>query len=119
MNILITISGHDGPSWVAFALESLDLELKHHKNLHDAIQLCLKEPVEVWGENLKGTKQFGDVISVICGELYEERSFIKNMLQAQAEFEDPESEDYDPRYPNISLHPPFQIDAVIELTTFE
>lgn len=119
MNILITASNHRGPSWVAFTLESLDLELKHHKDLYDAIQSHFKPPVEVWGENLKVSKKFGEVISLLHGELYEEKSFIINMLQAQAEFEDPDSEDYDPRYPNISLHPPFQIDAVIELITFE
>lgn len=115
MNILISASSHDGPFWVAFNLESLNLELEHHKNLHDAIQLCLiNQGKKVFGE---GNGHFGSIYSVIDGELFEDGFFTDYMLKGQCEFSDPDAEEYDPRYKDVTIKPPFQIDAVITLKT--
>jgi hypothetical protein len=50
--------------------------------------------------------------------LYEEFYFAGYMLKGECEFADPEAEEYDPRYKDITIKPPFHIDTVILLTTF-
>ena len=116
MNILLSSSSHDGPYWIAFNLETLNLELEHHKNLYDAIIFCLsyqKKPI--FGTVIK---KWGNVLSVIDGELCDEEYFVENIIKGEAEFSDPDSEEYDFRYKNITINPPFQIDAVLTLKTF-
>lgn len=113
MNILLASSSHDGPSWVAFNLESLNLKLEHHKNLYDAIQSCLES-----SENDFKNKDFGSIISTSGKDLYEDSYFIEYMLKAECEFSDSERQESTLGYTNISLKPPFHIDAVINLTTF-
>lgn len=114
MNILIAGSTPDGPYWLAFNISNLNLELEHHKNLYDAIQLCLKTDKKVFGE---GSGTFG-LIRVVDGELMDDDCFISNMISAEAEFGDEGHPGYDSRYKKIILEPPFQIDAIIKLRTF-
>lgn len=118
MNILLVISSPDGPSHVAFSLSSLNLELKHHKELYDAVQLCL-EAQKAGGKTLGDfCKAFGDEIAVDYGMIIDVDCFVSNMILAEAEFGDEDHENYDSRYKNISIQPPFQLDAVIKLRTF-
>lgn len=115
MNILIAGSTPDGPYWLAFNLESLNLELPYHKNLFDAIQVCLKTPKnKQLGE---GNGTFGE-ITVSYGQLMDEDCFVESLVKAQAQFADEESVEYNPAYKDITIQPPFEIDAVIELRTF-
>lgn len=113
MNILLAFSDSDSASWVAFNFESLDLELEHHKNLHDAINFCFDNP------ELTESIKFGNILSVCYGEIFESGYHIENLLRKDAQFGDPESEEYDPRYRNIALSTPFQVDGVVKVKTFE
>jgi hypothetical protein len=117
MKVLLASSGHDGPGYVAFDTDSLNLELEHHKNLYDAIQACL-ESQRSQGKNTRDSQGKFGVFSASYGELYEEFYFAGYMLKGECEFADPEAEEYDPRYKDITIKPPFHIDTVILLTTF-
>lgn len=112
MNILLAASSHDGPSWVAFKLESLNWQLEHHKNLYDAVLFCLND------KEKRGNTEFGKIFSVCYGALYEDRLFAEYMLKAECEFADHDRPESKMGYTNITIKPPFRIDAVINLTTF-
>ena len=113
MNILLTRSSVDGPSFVAFNLESLKLNLEYHKNIYDVISFLIKNK----GDK-KITKKFGKDIEIIHGELTDNFYFIENVLRGEAEFADEESEEYNPDYIDITIQPPFHIDEVFTLKTF-
>jgi len=117
MNVLLAFSSHDGPFTVAFNIDSLNLELKHHKNIFDAIQLCLEANKSDKKISDEFCKTFDNVV-VSYGELQDEDCFINNVIKAQAEFGDPDSDEYDSRYKDISIEPPFQLDAIIDSRTF-
>lgn len=117
MNILLVEKSHDGPVWTAFNFNSLNLELEHHKNLHDAILLCLenKELASEFSEN----KKFGPIFSVAHDKITQDFSFANYMLRGDCEFSDEEAEEYDPRYTNITIQPPFQVDIIIEVISYD
>jgi len=116
MNILLSAAGHDGPFWVAFNTDSLNLELEHHKNLLNAIKFCLKNKDK---KEFGAGKWFGSIFSVHDGEIFETNYFTEYMLRGDCEFSDPEADEYDPRYKDVTLKPPFHIDGVLILRTLD
>lgn len=117
MNILLSFSSEDGPTYLAFNTDSLNLELEHHKNILDAIDFSREELKKELSQRVKN-KSFGDSISVIWGEITNDCYIIESSLRGEAQFSDEECEEYDPRYTNITIEPPFHIDEVYIVRTF-
>lgn len=118
MNILLAFSSHDGPSWLAFNTDSLNLELEHHRNINDAINFSREQQKkEKYCERTLG-KKFGEDIEVVWGEITATSYIIEDVLRGEAQFADEESDEYDARYKNITLNPPFLIDEVFKIAIF-
>lgn len=117
MNILLSISSHDGPSWVAFNTDSLNLGLPHHRDIFDAISFSLQELQKELSERIV-SKKFGEEIEVMWGEITDVCYFFEEVIHGSGRFSDIESECYDIRYTDITIKPPFHIDEVITVKTY-
>lgn len=116
MNILLAISSYiDGPDYVAFSTNSLNMELKHHKDILDAILFSREQLKKEHKDRVN--QQFGEELSIIHGELISKSYFIESVLRGQAQFSDIDSEEYDPRYKNVTMEPPFHISIVLPVRT--
>lgn len=121
MNILLVISSPGGGlDYLAFELECLSFDLEKYTLINNAIVFAIEEERKPFGERVDRkvfSKEHGLVVSY--GEIWNEDDFIADVLRAEAIYGDPEAEEYDPRYRNLSLQPPFHIDAVLKVRTFE
>ncbi len=117
MNILLSFSSEDGPSYLAFNTDSLNLELPYHKFIWDAINFS-REELKKELSNRVTRQKIGGIIEVIWGEITEEYYLIESALRGEGEFSDEDCEEYDSRYQNITIQPPFHIDEVFTIRTF-
>lgn len=116
MNILLAISSSDGADYLAFELKSLNQDLPTHKVIYDAVVFAIDEDKKETKQKTKNkvfSKEHG--LSVIWGEIFYDSYFIQDVLRAEAMYGDPETEEYDPRYRNLTLEPPFHIDVVLKV----
>ena len=94
MNILLACSSKDGPNYLAFNLETLNLDLQHHKSIYDAAIFAIEDSKKEFSDR-EDYKKFGEFLGICSGEINNDCHFIENVLRGEAEFSDPESEDYD------------------------
>lgn len=117
MNILLAFSSHDGPSYLAFNADFLNLELPHHKNILDAINFSREQLKKDLSKRII-RQNFGESIEVVWGEITNNSYFIEDVLRGEAQFADEDSEEYNPGYINVTITPPFHIDEVFTVKTF-
>lgn len=119
MNILLAISTPDGADYLVFELETLNMDLKHHKSIYNAVVFALSDKKKEYKKrkaNKVFSKNFG--LSVSYGEILCDGYFITDILRAEGPYSDSEAEEYDHRYRNLSLETPVQIDEVLKVKTF-
>jgi hypothetical protein len=116
MNILLAISTPDGANYLAFELETLNQDLPTHKAIYDAIVFAMEEedkPLTKRAAFEVFSQEHGLIVS--WGEILYDGYFLDDVLQATGMYSDPETEEYDPRYRNLTMDPPFHIDVVLKV----